>query len=54
VALRSLHGDGPGYLQWRLDAFDLDRHATEPGRRKRVEAALREAEGRPSLRISGQ
>jgi hypothetical protein len=52
IALRSLTGSGPGYLAWRHDWFKLGRYANQAGRPGRVEAALREAASRPSLRVS--
>jgi hypothetical protein len=54
MALRSLYGDGDGYLRWRQDRLGLDRHAAKPGRRGKVLAALAAAERRGPLRISGQ
>ncbi|MFI5960247.1 hypothetical protein [Cryptosporangium sp. NPDC051539] len=54
LALRSLTGDPEDYLEWRRDWFELGRYSNQPGRRDRVEAALREAASRPSLRIRGE
>jgi hypothetical protein len=42
-ACRAVYGVDHGYREWRQRWFDLDRYASEPDRRDRVEAALRDS-----------